>query len=1068
MRHKVSQQCVHLVASTGVGALLVSTKSAPDLESTVNSTEQWYPSFDFWSIRPRTERWLVTLLLFLSCGVSSWAVDPGRHITQYAHGVWTTRDGSLNGAPVVVAQTKDGVLWVGTNLGLMRFDGVHFTNWEPPNAKRFLDPRITALIPARDGSLWIGTAFSVAHWKDGTFVVYPKVTGRIESMAEAPDGSLWVVRTEQTDDAGPLCHLRDSDQKCYKAGDGIPFTHALQIANAGSEQLWVGGYSELCLWKPGSCRSFFGKGPRGPDTFASVRAIAVDKDATAWAAIDSTRRILELQHFVSGHWTAQLFPQIPVSASDIDSLFVDRDGALWIATAHHGIYRTRDGATDHFGKEDGLSSDAVGYFYQDHEGNIWVTTSEGIDNFRDLEVTSFSMAEGLTAAAPGSLIATHDGSIWLANFHALDRLRDGTISSIQTGKGLPGRNTTTLLEDHAGRIWVGIDDGLWVYERNSFRSVRRRDGSPVGVVFSLAEDPQRDIWARAGTKLYRIQNFKVQEELASPQISTCFVIASNPRGGIYLGLVNGDLIQLQDGTTRTLPSNETGNTAQIRDLFVERDGSVWGNTVEEVVRWRDGVRRNLTTANGLPCRGIFALVKDQRDALWLYSRCGLVQIEKQELENWWQHPDTIVKFKLFDISDGVQAALTSLKPQAVRSPDGRLWFVNAHLLQEIDPDHLHRNEVLPPVTVTRIIADRKEYAPEHGGLIVPPLTRELQIDYTAFSFVSPEKVRFRYLLEGHDVNWQEAGSRRQAFFNDLRPGSYRFRVMASNSDGIWNEQGASLDFNIAPAWYQTAVFRSLVVIFCALAAWSLYRLRIRRLAESMSARFDVRLAERTRLARELHDTFLQTIQGSKLLADDVLEHPADQERMRRAMELLSNWLDRATREGRDALNSLRSSTKEKNDLAQALRRATENGIASDNVTANLSVVGEAREMHPIVRDEVYRIAYEAIRNAYAHSRGTQLDIELRYARDLTIRVKDNGVGIDPDTLGVGKDLHFGLQGMRERAARIGGKLSLVSSPGSGTEVVLVVPGGIVFRTAPIAPSSKFRELFDAMRNKNPE
>jgi len=950
----------------------------------------------------------------------------------------------------------------------MRFEGTHFTSWNPPQGERLLDSRIISLVGARDGSLWIGTGYSLSHWKDGRLVNLTKLSGRIEAMLQASDGSIWLVRTQATDGMGPLCRIEDEKPRCFGQEGGIPFESGIHLAPGNAGELWVGGYSELCLWKPGSCRSYFAKEALRPETFASLRAIGAGRVGTAWAAIDSPGPVLQLQHFAGGKLTPMLFPHVPVNSSDVTSLFVDRDDVLWIGTAHHGIFRIRNGEADHFGKEDGLSSDAVGRFYQDAEGTIWVTTSEGIDNFRDLQTASYSMAEGLSAAAPNAVLATHDGSIWLVNFHALDRLHNGKFSSIQAGKGLPGQNVTTFLEDHSGDIWVGVDDGLWIYSNRKFRPVRRRDGRALGVVYSIVEDNVHNIWVRAGHNLYRIEGSTVRDELTSQQISTSYILAANPRGGIFLGLVNGDLVELRNGQAKTIPSGEVGNTSQIRDLLVEPDGSVWGTTLDEVARWKNGIRRNLTTRNGLPCDGIFALVKDAKDSLWVDTRCGLIEIENAELENWWGHSDSSVKFRLFDILDGIQPGLTSLKPQTARSPDGRLWFVNGHLLQVIDPDHLRKNDIPPPVDIERIVADRKENSLLQKQLRLPALTRELEIDYTALSFVSPQKVRFRYKLEGQDPVWVEAGTRRQAFYNNLRPGSYTFRVIACNNDGLWNEQGTLLSFSVAPAWYQTASFRILAVILCLLGVWSAHRIRIRQVAKAMSARFDARLAERTRIAREFHDTFLQTVQGSKLLAEDALEDPGDSTRMRRAMEQLSNWLGQATQEGRAALNSLRSSATETNDLAEALRRATENGLTSKTVAVNFSVVGRARDMHPIVRDEIYRIGYEAIRNAYAHSRASKMEIEIRYARDLSVRVKDNGIGIDRDILDAGKAGHFGLQGMRERASRIGGKLTLVSTPGSGTELILSVPGGIVYRNAAAEPSSRLKELLEGISRRHPE
>jgi signal transduction histidine kinase len=353
---------------------------------------------------------------------------------------------------------------------------------------------------------------------------------------------------------------------------------------------------------------------------------------------------------------------------------------------------------------------------------------------------------------------------------------------------------------------------------------------------------------------------------------------------------------------------------------------------------------------------------------------------------------------------------------------------------------------LPAVHVEEVIADGKAY-PLDADVKLPALTRNLEIRYTALSFVQPQKVRFRYELEGHDDGWQDAGTRRQAFYDDLHPGRYHFRVIACNNDGVWNETGAAFSFSVSPAWFQTYWFR----IFCAAATllviWAAYRMRVRQVARHMSARFDDRLAERTRIARDLHDTLLQTIHASQLVADHALGPSSDPIRMRQQLEKLSTWLERAAGEGRAALNSLRTSSSEVNDLAEALRRAVEECRIQSSMETSFSVHGSARDMHPIVRDEIYRIGYEAIRNACAHSQGARLQVDLAYAKELTLCVLDDGVGISRDVTEEGRAGHFGLAGMRERAARIVGKLTITTSLGSGTEVKLVVPGEIVYRGA---------------------
>jgi signal transduction histidine kinase len=351
-----------------------------------------------------------------------------------------------------------------------------------------------------------------------------------------------------------------------------------------------------------------------------------------------------------------------------------------------------------------------------------------------------------------------------------------------------------------------------------------------------------------------------------------------------------------------------------------------------------------------------------------------------------------------------------------------------------------------------------------GELVrIPSSRKRITFMYSGLSLAVPERIRFRYSLDGFDRSWSEPTSAREAVYTNLSPGSYRFRVIASNSYRQWNDSEAAISLEVDPAFWQTSWFRgSCVAAFLALLG-ALYQLRLRQVAQQFNIRLEERVSERTRIARDLHDTFLQTIQGSKLVVDDALDPSTDPVRMRRAMEQLSVWLASAMQEGRAALNSLRTATTQTSDLAEALRRVTEDDLIPSSMAVTFSVVGVAREMHPIVRDEIYRIGYEAMRNACTHSGASTLGVELRYADDLALRVGDNGTGIDPAVADRGKDGHFGLPGMRERAARIGGKLTLVSSATSGTEITVVVPGGIVFRKTSATPLGKLRDFLSWKR-----
>jgi signal transduction histidine kinase len=421
------------------------------------------------------------------------------------------------------------------------------------------------------------------------------------------------------------------------------------------------------------------------------------------------------------------------------------------------------------------------------------------------------------------------------------------------------------------------------------------------------------------------------------------------------------------------------------------------------------------------------------------------------MQKWWQKPDAVVHFRLLGSLDGVRPGQAPFAAGA-RSPDGRLWFANTYALQVVDPDHLSRNSIPPPVHVEEIIADRRSYAPGSNPSL-PSLTRALEIDYAALSFVVPQKVRFRYKLEGHDTEWQEPGSRRQAFYSDLRPGKYRFRVIACNNDGVWNEEGATLDFSVAPAWYQTIWFRVSCVGGFVLLLWALYQLRLQQLERQFGMQVEARVNERTRIARELHDTLLQSFHGLILrfqAATNLLpERPVE---AKQRFESAIDQAAQAVTEGRDAVQGLRSSTVETNDLAMAISALREelqaDGTIADSTLFRMAVEGTPRNLHPILRDEVYRIAGETLRNAFRHAQARQIEVEIHYdARQFRLRVRDDGKGIDPEILGEDpRPGHFGLHGMRERAKIVGGQLDVWSELDSGTEVELSIPASRAYAT----------------------
>ncbi len=661
--------------------------------------------------------------------------------------------------------------------------------------------------------------------------------GVINDIHEDRNGTIWLSRSNLDDDKGSLCEVVGTKLRCHGKSEGVPPLDDGPLLCDAWGNVWIGGSSMLTRWKPGLSSTYAIKGLESGGDFSGVQALANAPDGSLMVGMTQSGPTLGLQQLVDGVWKPFVVPGLDGRNLAIAALFLDREKALWIGTSAEGVYRIYDGTVDHFRGADGLTGEAVYSFYEDNEGDVWAVTSGGLDRFRDFQVTSFSTREGLQADGVQTVLASRNGTVWVGNFATLDSLHDGRISSIGRKDGLPGEHPSSLFEDHAGRLWVGVDSELSVYEKGKFTPIRRPDGSPVGRAVALAEDKDGDLWIESYAPprgLLRIRDFKVLDELRPPGMPYAASLAADPEGGIWLGLVNGDLARHRNGQLTTYNFDLGQSDSRVRRVEVRPDGTVLGATPSGVIGWHDGKKQILSSRNGLPCDFIYTLISDKTSTLWLYTQCGLVAVASDELQRWWDHPETTLKVRTFDVFDGAQPAIVFNQPAASLSPDGRLWFANGTVLQMVDPAHIGGNSVPPPVHIEEVTADRKRYQPVEG-LGLPPSTRDLEIDYTALSFVVPQKVHFQYKLEGYDRDWQDAGTRRQAFYSNLPPRNYTFRVKACNNSGVWNEAGASLDFFVAPAFYETVWFRSLGGFLFLAVLIGLYRLRVRHLERQRDA-----------------------------------------------------------------------------------------------------------------------------------------------------------------------------------------------------------------------------------------
>ena len=586
------------------------------------------------------------------------------------------------------------------------------------------------------------------------------------------------------------------------------------------------------------------------------------------------------------------------------------------------------GRTDVFSELDGLSGDDIYDLFEDREGDIWVATVNGLDRFRELPVVTYSRNQGLSDIPWGAVLAARDGSVWFGTLDGLNRLNQGQVTVYRqhraradvreiVGSGLPDEGVGSLFQDSRGRIWVSTLTGIGNLENDRFIPT----AAPGGLVDSLTEDTSGNLWiANRDLGLFRLSprnEFLQIPWAAFGRKDPAFVLAPDPlHGGLWLGFSQGGIAWFRDGHVQLSYSVGDGlGEGRVYQLRFDGEGALWIATEGGLSRLKNGRIATLTSNSGLPCDAVQWTMEDDAQSVWLMMPCGLVRVARSELDAWASAADKAARTihaTVFDSSDGLRslAVVGDYTPRVGKSADGKLWFSVPDGISVVDPHHLPFNKLPPPVHIEKVTADRKAYeptSPAGGPLRLPALIRDLQIDYTALSLVAPEKVRFRYKLEGRDADWQDADTRRQAFYSDLPPRSYRFRVAACNNSGVWNEAGTFLDFSIAPTYYQTTWFRlSCVATFLALL-WALYQSRVHQLARQFNVGLEARVNERTRIARELHDTLLQNLHG--LLFRFQAARNMLPRRTEEAMEALDGAImrtEQAIAESRDTIKDLRS------------------------------------------------------------------------------------------------------------------------------------------------------------------
>jgi signal transduction histidine kinase/ligand-binding sensor domain-containing protein len=999
-------------------------------------------------------------------------LNPSLDIGQYGHTVWTIRDGFATGTAFAMAQTPDGYLWLASEFGLFRSDGVRFVPWQPPAGQQ-LPESPYALLVTRDGALWIGTFAGLASWSSGKLTQYPEVgAGFITSLLEDREGTVWAgtMGGSTGTNTGQLCAIQNGSVRC-SGQDGAFGGFVWSLSEDSSGALWAGAESGLWHWKPGPPNRYAVPGMRLADLTQSFdgQLVVGIRGGGLRQVVDDKLEAYPIRSASNSNAT------LPDRDIDANKLLRDRDGGLWIGTNQRGLIHVHHGRTDVFTAEGGLSGNIIAGLFEDREGNIWVSTAGGLDRFRELPVTTVSTKQGLSSDNVHSVIATTDGSTWIATRDGLTRWQKGQTTIFRKADGLPDDMVQSMYQDHAGRFWVFTGHGLAWFNNGRFVSV---EGVPSTEVYSITGDNAGNLWLSGNKGLSHLREGRRIENLPWTALGhrqqAKVIISDQDRGGLWLGFwQDGGVEYFKDGGVRLSYTVANGMTkGPVAHLRLDRDGAVWAATQNGgVSRIKDGRITTLTTSNGLPCAKVHWTTEEDDRSLWLYTACGLIRIPHSQVDAWISDPVSRVEPTLWDASDGALpwGSPSSFGPTFAKAADGKLWLVTREDIEVIDPRHLSLNKLPPPVHIEKIVVDHKMYwqnlpVAAASKIRLPPRSRDLEIDYTALSLTAPEKVHFKYKLEGQDHDWREVVNDREVQYSNLPPGPYRFRVIACNNSGVWNEQGDALEFSIAPAFYQTNWFRALCAVLVLALVWAIYQVRVRQLRHDFALTLTARVAERTNIARDLHDTLLQSAQGL-LLQLEVLSQ-MQEGRPIEARAKLTEIIDRTAKaitEGRDAVQGLRASTVQTNDLARAvntLGEELETDPANDGSPAfRVTVEGDSRDLHPILRDEIYRIAAEALRNAFHHAAARRIEVEIRYDKDqFRLRIRDDGKGIDPAVLaGQSSEGHYGLPGIRERAKLAGGDVVIWSEIGAGTEVDLTVPAAKAFSTA--RRSSRFAQRF---------
>ena len=971
--------------------------------------------------------------LLLGWPLFSHALEPTTPLASYGRQTWVMENGLPQNTVQALVQTHDGFVWLGTEVGLVRFDGNSFQVFDRNSTPALPGNDVRCLLESQDGTLWIGTSEGLARWRDGNVTAYTAREGLpgngVRALWQAAEGGIRV----ETD--GGLARL-SGEQFVRAADDSVNGARPIDFsANFTDGKNVVGNKSGVQVESAFGLKVQLSVGKELPGS--KVQAVFTDREDGLWIGTNGG-----LARWVAGK--LELLPVTdPLAAASVLAMMEDREGNLWVGTETGGLHILRDLRFKTRGAREGLTSDATTTVVEDSTGTLWVGTSgSGLNAIlpngtatvethprpKDKSVArvgrpagvghqatvarvgqpavkSYTVKDGLLSDVILSLAAAPNGDLWIGTPDGLNRIRGRSIASFSSADGLPDDFIRSLLADTDGSLWIGTRRGLthWTNPGGGISSGRmetftQENGLGSDLVGSMVRDAGGDLWVATLAGLSRLHGGKILNYTTASGLSSNVVTA-------LLSRLNGTLLI---GTQ-------------------DRGWNVW-----------DGQRFSRAYDGGLDLAAIHAILDDGGGHLWFATGNGIARCDcsgtgmamgaagSPDCSHWVE----------FGVADGLRSreTATNSHPSAWRSRDGRLWFATPKGLVEADPAHFPVNALPPPVELERFTVDDVAMAlhAADSRLRFNAGHVHFEFDYAGLSFTAPQKVRYRYMLEGLDRDWTEAGTRRTAYYTAIPPGRYTFRVQAANNDGVWNRDGAAVTFQLLPHFYQTKWFYLLMFALAVGMVMALLRLRLRQ----AEGEFRAVLGERSRIAREIHDTLAQGYVGIsvqlEVLAELLRHHKTDD--AAKHLDLTRGYVRQGLAEARQSIWALRSQDSDETTLPVKLRRMVE-AEGGSGLESRFSIFGAYRPLPPDTEREILRVAHEAIHNVKKHAAAEHLYVQLEYGPgEIALEVRDDGRGFDAaETPAPG---HFGLTGMRERAKAIDGTLEVTSDPGGGTTVRL--------------------------------